>query len=53
MTLRQKWKKRETRLRTKAQKAGCLEAIETILQDNDTWNRRFGDVQRRRAHATA
>ena len=53
MTLRQKWKKREIRLRTKAQKAGCLRHIIAILQDNDTWNRRFGEVQRRRAHATA
>ena len=48
---RRKEVKREIRLRTKAQKAGCLANIIAILQDNETWNRRFGEVQRRRANA--
>ena len=53
MTPKRKETRRKTRLRTKAQKASCLNHIIAILRDNDTWNRRFGDVQRRRAHATA
>jgi hypothetical protein len=46
------WKKdvdRSIRLRTKAQKAGCLEAIPNILRENLTWNKRFRAVQKMRA----
>jgi hypothetical protein len=51
MTLweRRKQKRREIRLRQKAQKAKCLDVIDEVIQENTTWNRRFGDVQRRRA----
>lgn len=46
---RRKEKKREIRLREKAQKARCLDDLDEVLQENATWNRRFGDIQRRRA----
>ncbi|MHC4701015.1 MAG: hypothetical protein ACYTFQ_10610 [Planctomycetota bacterium] len=46
--LQRKEKKREIRLREKAQKARCIDDIDEVVEDNATWNRRFGDIQKRR-----
>jgi hypothetical protein len=46
---REQEKRRERRLRTKAQKAGCVDRVDEILDKCYSWNKRFGCVQRSRS----